>query len=51
LLREGRVVARGKIATVLTSANLALTFGAKVKLTIAGGRYALRVASPSPGVM
>lgn len=51
LLREGRVVARGKIATVLTSANLTRTFGARVKLTIAAGRYALRVASPSPGVM
>lgn len=43
LLRGGRVVARGPRAAVLTSAQLAATFGAPIKLRRAGRRLQLRV--------
>jgi iron complex transport system ATP-binding protein len=43
LLREGRVLASGSRARVLTSANLSTTFGATMKLSRAGGRLRLSV--------
>ena len=42
LLREGRVVAAGPIAEVLTARNLKKTFGVGVELEEHGGRYAAR---------
>jgi len=42
MLREGRVVARGPMAEVMTAANLTLTFGMSLQLTIEDGRYAAR---------
>ncbi|MEO6567551.1 MAG: ABC transporter ATP-binding protein [Opitutaceae bacterium] len=47
LLREGRVVAAGPRAKVLTSANLSKTFGADLKLARTGERYRLGFASAS----
>ncbi|MEO7411938.1 MAG: ATP-binding cassette domain-containing protein, partial [Opitutaceae bacterium] len=47
LLREGRVVAAGPRAKVLTSANLSKTFGAQLKLVRRGDRYRLGFASAS----
>lgn len=44
LLREGRTVAGGPIASALTAANLAAAFGRKVRLSRRDGRYALRLA-------
>lgn len=41
LLRGGRVVAAGRRPAVLTSKNLATTFGAKLQLRRAGHRYRL----------
>jgi iron complex transport system ATP-binding protein len=46
LLRAGRVVAAGPRRAVLTSANLSATFGARLKLASAGGRYRLASARP-----
>lgn len=43
LLRRGRVLAAGKKSQVLTTANLAQTFAASVKLTRQAGHYALQV--------
>lgn len=43
LLRKGRVLAAGKKSQVLTTANLAQTFAAPVKLTRQAGHYALQV--------
>ncbi len=43
LLRNGRVLAAGKKSQVLTTANLAQTFAAPVKLTRQAGHYALQV--------
>jgi iron complex transport system ATP-binding protein len=43
MLHQGRVLAAGPKEDVLTSANLARTFGAKVKLGRAGTRYRLEV--------
>jgi iron complex transport system ATP-binding protein len=45
LLREGRVVATGAIDDTLTEAALDATFGVRVSLTRAGGRWALRGTS------
>ena len=42
LLREGRVVAAGAIEDTLTEPALDATFGVKVSLTRASGRWALR---------
>lgn len=42
LLREGRVVAAGPIADVLTAKNLKKTFGVAVELEQHAGRYAAR---------
>jgi iron complex transport system ATP-binding protein len=44
LLREGRAVAGGPLASALTAANLARAFGRKVRLSRRDGRYALRLA-------
>ncbi len=44
LLRSGRVVAAGPHASVLTSGNLAATFGAPLRMTRRDGRY--RIAFP-----
>lgn len=44
LLREGRVLAAGPRNDVLTSENLAATFGAPLRLARAGERYRLDVA-------
>ncbi len=43
LLRRGRVLASGRKSKVLTTANLAQTFAAPVKLTWQAGHYALQV--------
>ncbi len=43
LLKEGGVLASGKKADVLTSQNLALAFGARMRLQRRAGRYALQV--------
>ncbi len=43
LLRAGRIEAAGTRAETLTSARLAATFDARVKLAVEGGRYALRL--------
>ncbi len=43
ILKVGRVLAAGPRDSVLTSPNLARAFGATVKLSRTGGRYALRV--------
>ena len=45
LLREGRVVARGKQSEVMTSARLSAVFDAGIRLSTKDGRYALKVAS------
>lgn len=45
LLRDGRAVASGPIAEVLTAENLTETFGAEIVLTEADGRYAARAAA------
>ncbi|MGA8851188.1 MAG: ABC transporter ATP-binding protein [Aeromicrobium sp.] len=45
LLRDGHVVAQGPLATTLTGANLARTFGTKLNLTCNGGRYTARRAA------
>jgi iron complex transport system ATP-binding protein len=42
LLREGRVVAAGPLEATLTAANLSTTFGLKLVLEGAGGRYHCR---------
>ncbi|WP_137843682.1 ABC transporter ATP-binding protein [Microbacterium sp. 2FI] len=44
LLAEGRVVASGPIAETLTADALTETFGAPIRLTEDGGRYAARAA-------
>jgi iron complex transport system ATP-binding protein len=44
LLREGKAVARGPLASALTAANLARTFGRPVRLRRRDGRYSLRLA-------
>ena len=43
LLKDGRVFASGAKHDILTSANLSSIYGAKVKLTRHGERYALRL--------
>lgn len=43
VLRGGRVLAAGPLATALTSANLGAAFGAPVALTQRAGRYHLQV--------
>jgi len=45
LLREGRVVAAGPLAEVLTAGNLTEAFGVPIPLTSDGGRYAARATS------
>lgn len=45
LLRDGRVLAAGTKATVLTSARISATFGAPLRLARRVGRYALRPAA------
>ena len=47
LLRGGKVHAAGRRQRVLTSANLAATFGASLRLVRRGARLGLRVASPA----
>ena len=44
-LRDGRAVAAGKKSAVLKSRVLSVTFGARMKLSRAGGRYQLAVAA------
>jgi iron complex transport system ATP-binding protein len=43
ILKSGRVLAAGRRESILTSANLGHAFGAAVRLSRKGGRYALRV--------
>ncbi|MBK5216733.1 MAG: ABC transporter ATP-binding protein [Propionibacteriales bacterium] len=45
MLRSGSVVASGKIEQTLTTANLQTTFGMRLDLTIADGRYSARRAA------
>jgi len=42
MLREGRVVAAGPMATTMTAENLTATFGMSLQLTLEDGRYAAR---------
>ncbi len=42
MLREGRVVAKGPVAEVMTAANLTMAFGMSLQLTIEDGRYSAR---------
>jgi iron complex transport system ATP-binding protein len=42
MLREGRVVAQGPLAEVMTAANLTATFAMSLQLTHEDGRYAAR---------
>ena len=51
VLREGRVLAAGPRAQVLTSKTLSAAFGAAVRLSRKGGRYALAVHRAAAGVM
>lgn len=44
LLREGQVLAAGKIMDVLNSRNLSKTFAARTKLQKIGGRFSLKVS-------
>ncbi len=44
LLRAGRVLAAGSLASTLTSSRLSATFGAPVRLSRSSGRYRLQVA-------
>jgi iron complex transport system ATP-binding protein len=43
LLKSGGVLASGKKAATLNSANLSLAFNARMKLLVAGKRYGLKV--------
>ncbi len=43
LLRAGRILAAGPLASTLTSANLSATFDTPVRLTRAAGRYRLQL--------
>lgn len=45
MLREGRVVAAGPIEETLTAESLGATFGMRLELSRAGGRYAARRAA------
>lgn len=47
LLRGGRAIAAGRRRSVLTSENLSLTFGARLRLGQAGGRHRLEFAPGS----
>ena len=49
VLRAGRVLAAGSIATVLTSANLSLAFGLPLQVDARAGRYAARAVVRQPG--
>jgi iron complex transport system ATP-binding protein len=51
LLKNGRVLASGKKAGVLTSKRLGEAFGARMRLRAVRWRYALTVASAARGVM
>ena len=42
MLREGRVVAEGPVAEVMTAENLTATFGMSLQLSVEDGRYAAR---------
>ncbi|MRJ77563.1 ATP-binding cassette domain-containing protein [Aeromicrobium sp. SMF47] len=45
LMRDGKVVAQGPLETTLTADNLGVTFGQRIALDRAGGRYAARRAA------
>jgi iron complex transport system ATP-binding protein len=45
LLRAGRVVTAGPCATVLTTANLSMTFGARLRLSRSGDRYRMTLVT------
>jgi iron complex transport system ATP-binding protein len=48
LLRDGRIVACGPLASVLTAEALSRTFGVPLALDRRDGRYAARAARPTP---
>jgi iron complex transport system ATP-binding protein len=48
LLREGRIVAQGRLASVLTAEALSRTFGVPLALDRRDGRYAARAVPPTP---
>jgi iron complex transport system ATP-binding protein len=50
ILKGGKVLASGEKSNVLTTKNLSLAFGAKLKLRASAGRYAMHV-SPKSGVV
>ncbi len=43
ILKEGKVLASGKISEVMSSKNLALAYGAKCKLSKNSGKYSLKI--------
>lgn len=45
LLRDGKVMAQGPLATTLTAENLSMTFGQRIQLDHESGRYAARRAA------
>ncbi|NRQ50785.1 ABC transporter ATP-binding protein [Aeromicrobium stalagmiti] len=45
MMRDGRVVAQGPLASTLTADNLGATFGQRIQLDHDGGRYAARRAA------
>jgi iron complex transport system ATP-binding protein len=51
ILKDGRVLAMGKKATVLDSKNLSTAFGSPMKLKRVGGRYELKVTMKTRNVM
>ena len=48
LLKDGRVLASGGKADVLTAKNLSLAFAAKLKLQVKRGRYAMQIVNLAP---
>ena len=48
ILKNGVVLAKGNKTQVMTAKNLALAFGAKLKLEFKRGRYAMKIGSSAP---
>ena len=51
ILRRGRILAAGRKSAVLNAKRLAAAFGARLRLGKTNGRYTLRVAPASRGVV
>ncbi len=48
ILKNGAVLATGKKTKIMTAKNLAMAFGAKLKLQFKRGRYAMKIGSSAP---